>query len=48
LLNDIAESITRIFEYLNDFEYDHFLQDKKTQDAIIRNMEIIGEAVKKL
>ncbi len=25
-----------------------FLQDRKTQDAIVRNIEIIGEAVKKL
>jgi uncharacterized protein with HEPN domain len=28
--------------------YDDFLQDHKTQDAVIRNIEIIGEAVKLL
>jgi len=28
--------------------YNEFLEDQKTQDAVIRNIEIIGEAVKKL
>ena len=29
-------------------EYDNFLQDYKTQDAVIRNIEILGEAGKLL
>lgn len=29
-------------------EYAEFLNDKKTQDAIVRNLEIIGEATKRL
>jgi len=28
--------------------YDEFLKDIKTQDAVLRNIEIIGEAVKNL
>jgi uncharacterized protein with HEPN domain len=28
--------------------YDEFLGDRKTQDAVIRNIEIMGEAVKNL
>jgi uncharacterized protein with HEPN domain len=28
--------------------HDAFLADRKTQDAVIRNLEIIGEAVKRL
>ncbi|MGZ8846511.1 MAG: HepT-like ribonuclease domain-containing protein [Pyrinomonadaceae bacterium] len=28
--------------------YDAFLTDTKTQDAVIRNLEIIGEATKKI
>jgi uncharacterized protein with HEPN domain len=28
--------------------YDEFLADLKTQDAVIRNLEIIGEAAKKV
>ena len=29
-------------------EYDDFLQDYKTQDAVVRNIEILGEAAKLL
>lgn len=29
-------------------EFDEFLADMKTQDAVVRNLEIIGEAVKNL
>jgi uncharacterized protein with HEPN domain len=28
--------------------YEEFLQDIKTQDAVVRNIEIVGEAVKNL
>jgi len=28
--------------------YEDFLRDRKTQDAVIRNLEIIGEAAKNL
>lgn len=30
------------------FDYAAFLRDTKTQDAVIRNIEIIGEAAKRL
>jgi len=30
------------------FSFDEFLKDYKTQDAVIRNIEIIGEASKKI
>ena len=44
LLTDIREAIHRISEYLAGFDYDSFLQDTRTQDAVIRNLEILGEA----
>lgn len=47
-LLDIKEAIERIGEYINGMSYDVFLRDTKTQDAVVRNMEIIGEAVKNL
>ncbi len=28
--------------------YDHFLADTKTQDAVVRNLEVVGEATKSL
>ena len=48
LVRDINESIERIITYTKDIEYDEFMQDYKTQDAVIRNIEIMGEAVKAL
>ena len=41
------ECAARIEEYLRDGE-DHFLRDTKTQDAVIRNFEVIGEAAKRV
>lgn len=45
-LNDIKEAMQRIENYIGDMDYQHFLKDLKTQDAVLRNLEIIGEAVK--
>lgn len=47
-LCDIQESIQRISSYTTDMTYDEFQMDTKTQDAVIRNLEVIGEAVKNL
>ena len=48
LLSDIHEAIQRISTYLVGVEYDSFAKDTKTQDAVIRNLEILGEATKNL
>ncbi|MCB0155366.1 MAG: DUF86 domain-containing protein [Anaerolineae bacterium] len=45
-LADIREAIRRIDKYVDGLNYDAFLADTKTQDAVVRNLEIIGEAVK--
>ncbi len=45
-LIDIKESISRITNYIKDMTYNDFMADEKTQDAVIRNLEIIGEASK--
>ncbi len=47
-LSDIQEAIRRIREYTAEMTYQAFLNDAKTQDAVIRNLEIIGEATKNL
>lgn len=47
-LNDIQEAIQRIQYYLDDISYEVFVVDIKTQDAVIRNIEIIGEATKNI
>jgi uncharacterized protein with HEPN domain len=41
-LKDIQNSILKIEEYLRDVSYEAFTQDTKTQDAVIRNLEVIG------
>ena len=43
LLNDILICMEKIQSYLRGLTYDQFSNDSKTQDAIIRNIEIIGE-----
>ena len=43
-LNHILEAIERIKRYVGNMDENEFLQDEKTQDAVIRNFEIIGEA----
>jgi uncharacterized protein with HEPN domain len=40
----ILEAIERIEEYVADVEEVAFLSNKLVQDAVIRNLEIIGEA----
>jgi len=47
-ISDIGEAIERIKKYTAGMSYEMFLQDTKTQDAVIRNIEIIGEAAKNL
>ena len=48
LLYDISEASRRIIYYTKETGYDNFITDIKTQDSVIRNIEIIGEAVKNL
>jgi uncharacterized protein with HEPN domain len=47
-LVDIREAIYSITEYIEGFDYDSFIFDKKTKDAVVHNLEIIGEATKNL
>ena len=47
-LDDILVAISRIAEYTEEFDFDQFKKDNKTVDAVIRNLEIIGEASKNL
>jgi uncharacterized protein with HEPN domain len=47
-LEDILEAIQKIQIYTATFSRQIFFDDKKTIDAVARNLEIIGEAIKKL
>ncbi len=47
-LDDILTSIGRIGDYTSGLTREAFVEDQKTIDAVVRNLEIIGEAVKNL
>lgn len=47
-LDDIGEACGNILSYTKGMSYQEFASDRRTQDAVIRNFEIIGEAVKNI
>ena len=47
-LRDILDSINKIDSFIEGFEFDEFAEDNKTVYAVIRAIEIIGEATKNL
>lgn len=47
-LRDILESISAIEDYVKDLSEGDFFTDQEKQDAVIRRLEIIGEATKNL
>ena len=47
-LEDILEAIDRIQAYVQDVTRETFDADRMRIDAVIRNLEVIGEAVKQV
>ncbi len=47
-LDDIVEACSKISRYTSGFSLEQFRDDEKTIDAVIRNLEIIGEAAKRI
>ena len=45
---DILEAIIDISNFIEDLSFNEFTEDKKTINAVIRSLEIIGEASKKV
>ena len=43
-VDDILEAIARIQRYVEGLTFEQFEADQKTIDAVVRNLEIIGEA----
>ncbi len=48
LLDDICEAIDTIEKYISGMSFDVFSKDRKSVDAVVRNLEIIGEASNRL
>lgn len=47
-VNDIWDSINKIEEFVLGISYEDFLKDDKTISAVVRKLEIIGEATKNI
>jgi uncharacterized protein with HEPN domain len=47
-IEHILQSIDRINSYLNGKDHQSFSEDFLTQDAVVRQLEIIGEATKRI
>ena len=47
-LKHILDAIKKIEEYVQGISYEAFTQNTLIQDGVIRQLEIIGEAVKRL
>ena len=47
-LTDILEAIRKIEKYTGNLSFDDLANDELVQDAVVRNLEIIGEAVKNI
>ncbi len=47
-LEDVLESIRRINTYITGLDEERLAADQLRLDAVVRNLEVIGEAVKQL
>ena len=47
-IRDILDCMSKIEEFIGDMSFDDFVKDDRTSSAVIRKLEIIGEAVKNI
>jgi uncharacterized protein with HEPN domain len=47
-LHDILNAVADIESFINKLSYEEFVNDKKTVNAVVRSIEVIGEATKNL
>ncbi len=47
-IKDILEAIEKIEEFVGDMDFDEFVRDDKTASAVVRKLEIVGEASKNI
>ncbi len=48
LVRDMLEAIRKIELYIAGLDRSSFLGDEKTTDAVVRNLEVLGEAARQL
>jgi len=47
-VKDILDSIEKIEEFVGNMDFKKFIEDDKTKSAVVRKLEIIGEATKNI
>ena len=47
-LDDIVQAVRKALEFVAAVNYEGFLQDDKTAFAVVRALEIVGEATKRI
>ncbi len=47
-LQDVLDAISNVAEFVGSKTRDEFSNDKKTLHAVLRNLEVIGEAIKSI
>ena len=47
-LQDILDAVNDIERFVADMSYEQFIKDKKTLNAVVRSIEVIGEESKRL
>lgn len=47
-VKDILDAIDKIDDFIGNMEYGEFIQDDKTATAVVKKIEIIGEAIRNI
>ncbi len=47
-VEDMLEAIERVTAYVDGMSRSQFVADSRTQDAVLRNLEVLGEASKRV
>jgi uncharacterized protein with HEPN domain len=48
LLVDILDAMNKVIDYVSGYTLESFMRDPRTVDAVVRNLEVIGEASQRL
>jgi uncharacterized protein with HEPN domain len=47
-LEDLRQAMARVRQYTTGLTYAEFIKDEKTMDAVLRNLEVVGEAARSI
>ncbi|MCF0042461.1 HepT-like ribonuclease domain-containing protein [Dyadobacter fanqingshengii] len=48
LFLDMLDSVETVLDYTSGMSFDNFMNDRKTRDAVIRNIQVLGEAANRV